>query len=215
MNAVKHKSEICCFFSGHTTITPATPGWGWSKRLSRCPHGTGNGWDHAVARLHLPLIWKHSDTDNTAAWLKQRATPGSTSRSAVFDKQDAQSDKDATPLWPTLSPQAHPGQPPTLPHFHHHHHPTPTLHLSPPIPLLFRFISVKNNESKHLQVCLHWCSNTQPADSKTHSGIKVKKGRGGEGRGGGLLLLLLLFQWNYEQRRSLGCRAHLLRLWGK
>lgn len=62
---------------------------------------------------------------------------------------------------------------------HHASHNTHS-HLSPPIPLLFRFISVKNNESKHLQRRLHWCSNTQPADSKTHSGIKaIREGREG------------------------------------
>lgn len=77
----------------------------------------------------------------------------------------------------------------------HHAPPPPPLHLSPPIPLLFRFISMKNNESKHLQPRLHWCSNTQPADSKTHSGSKWK-GEGGREEGGGLLL----FQWNYERR---------------
>lgn len=84
---------------------------------------------------------------------------------------------------PSFPPIMHPPPP------QHTHTYTPPHHV-PPIPLLFRFISVKNNESKHLQPWLHWCSNTQPANSKIHSGIKVKRGGWGcvEGVGGNLLL---------------------------
>ena len=89
--------------------------------------------------------------------------------------------------------------------------PPPSTPTSPPIPLLFRFISLKNNESKHLQPWLHRCSNTQPADSKTHSGIKVKKGGGGDQGVWGFFF----FPMKLWAQRSLGCRAHLLRLWGK
>lgn len=135
-----------------------------------------------------PKIRPYGETESSTE--ESRSYGGVGSEVSHFNKQDTQSDKDVTPHWHTLSlvPDSHL---PCLISSHHAFSPLPHLlppplppPTSPPIPLLFRFISVKNNESKHLQPRLHWCSNTQPADSKTHSGIKVKKGRGG----GGLLL---------------------------
>ena len=76
----------------------------------------------------------------------------------------------------------------------------------------------KNNESEHLQPLLHWCLNKQPADSKTHSGIKAKKKKNGReketerGMGGGVGIFVPITLW---ARRHMGYGSHLLRLWGK
>lgn len=119
------------------------------------------GWGSPIRWRYLSLYWKIRPGGETECYSEESVAYGGGGVREVsdFNKQDTQSDKDVTPLRHTLSLrqcEARPGQSPTLPHFLPScTPPTPSPHLSPPIPLLFRFISMKNNESKHLEPRLH------------------------------------------------------------
>lgn len=149
-----------------------------------------------------------------------------------YVKKRTQHDNDMTSCWHTLFPQqcqAHPGLSPTLcelPHIMPLTKPAPHTHTPPHllpslccfVLSLWKIMKASTCNCGSIDVRIH---NQQIQKHILGSKLKKKKrgGRGGcgvackrrrEGGGGSVLLAMKLWA-----QRGLGCRAHLLRLWGK